>query len=193
MEQLSNENVDLRNEIAKLAKVSTENAELSQKVEETSNQNAELNHKFVAVSNHNAELQQEVEKLDKVLKLNEELHQEIQRLDSVLADDTLEIQKLMQELAARDNEINNIRSQSVETSNGEIETLRRQLVEKQSEIEELQDHVRNLQNRLNQGDEAYKESQAEAISKIAAMKSEIEPLRSQLRMKAEEVTKLRHG
>ena len=177
VEQLSNENVELRNEIEELKQVSTENAELSEKLE--------------AMLTHNAELQREVEKLDQVLKENEELHQEIQRLDSVLADDTLEIQKLMEELNTKDNQLNNVRRQFVEASNEEIETLRRQLVEKQSEIEELQNHAQNLQTRLNQGDEAHKESQAEAISKIAAMKPEIDALRTQLSMKEGELRELR--
>ena len=81
--------------------------------------------------------------------------------------------------------------QKMSENEEEVELLRGSLSERESDIVELEEMVRNLEGDLNLGNEAYRDSEAESVSRIEAIKREVESLSSQLKSKEDECVDLK--
>ena len=158
------------------------------------------------LSTQNIELRQELQKFEQISAENVDLKDELHNLDSALNDYVTQIGHLKEQIYNKEAELETVRKNQAEklseVSNlrfelyekaKESEMVRQHLSDREAEIVELRETARNLETDLNLGDEAHKESQAEAISKIASMKHEIEALRSQLKAKEAECTQLKSG
>jgi chromosome segregation ATPase len=175
-----------------------------QHLESLSNKNVELETKvreLETVSDKNVQLS---EQLDTLSTENSELRNEMKKLDSVTTDYVAQIRSLKDEAEMKKIELENARHILHEKSMGmsnlkekmveyeeEVERLRLNLSERESDIVELEEMVRNLEGDLNIGNEAYRDSEAESVSRLDAIKREVESLRSQLRSKEDECDDLK--